>query len=64
MKRIISLSISVSGIGSFYPEQTSPLSQLYYLSEEDLNTLMECNPYADIMLRFLDKDGNECCQEL
>lgn len=58
------ISISVSGIGSFYPEQTSPLSQLSYLSEKDLNTLMEYKPYADIMLRFLDKDGNECCQKL
>ena len=58
------ITISVSGIGSFYPELTSPLSQLSYLSEQNLSDLLKCRPYTDIMLRFLDADGNECCSDL
>lgn len=58
------ITISVSGIGSFYPELTSPLSQLSYLSENELSALLKCGPYTDIMLRFLDADGNECCPDL
>ena len=58
------ISFSVSGIGAFYPEATSPLSQLSYLSESDYQTLSAKNPYGDVLLRFLDEKGRECCPEL
>lgn len=58
------ITISVSGIGSFYPEYTSPLSRLSYLSEDDLEELSKSEPYGDMMIRFIDKDGNECDSDL
>lgn len=58
------ISFSVSGIGSFYPEATSPLSQLSYLTEEEFSALCERKPYGDLMLRFIDENGDECNSEL
>ena len=58
------ITFSVSGIGSFYPEPTSPLSQLSYLSETDYQTLAAKEPYGDLLLRFLDQNGTECCEDL
>lgn len=68
IKRVFSLfnkiTISVSGIGSFYPEATSPLSRLEYLKPEDFNELREKGVYGDLMLRFFDKNGRECDSSL
>ncbi len=58
------ISFSVSGIGSFYPEPTSPLSQLSYLSEQEYQTLSAYSPYGDLILRFIDENGSECPGDL
>ena len=58
------ITASVSGIGSFYPEPTSPLSRLPYLSEAEYAALAEHRPYGDLMLRFFDENGEECASEL
>ena len=54
------ITISVSGIGSFYPEPTSLLSRENYITREELQSLREHDVCGDIMLRFFDKKGNEC----
>lgn len=58
------LTISLSGIGSFYPSITSPLGELTYMNEEELKNLQRAGTYGDIILRFFDKNGNECDTEL
>lgn len=58
------ISLSVSGIGSFYPRPTSPLSRLPYLTEEEYAALAKHQPYGDLMLRFIDSSGAECESEL
>lgn len=64
VRRIFSLfdriTISVSGIGSLYPQADSPLSRLQYLKREEFAKLKEMGVYGDLMLRFFDKDGQEC----
>lgn len=54
------LTISISGLGSFYPKQESPLSRLQYLDPEELAFLKNKGVYGDMMLRFFDKNGQEC----
>lgn len=53
------ITISISGVGSFYPEPTSPLSKLEYLQPLELAMLREKGVYGDLMLRFFDKNGAE-----
>ena len=57
LKRI---TIAVSGIGSLYPVFDSPLATTNYLDEEGKNLLKEKKAYGDIVLRFIDKNGEEC----
>ncbi|HWQ78550.1 MAG TPA: sugar-binding transcriptional regulator [Anaerovoracaceae bacterium] len=54
------LTISVSGLGSFYPELDSPLSRLQYLNPEELADLQAKGVYGDMILRFFDDGGREC----
>ena len=54
------IDISVSGIGSFYPTESSVLASPDFLSSEDLAALKSQNVTGDIALRFFDHDGNEC----
>ncbi len=54
------ITISVSGIGSLYPEPTSLLSKENYLAKEELEDLKRQQVCGDIMLRFFDKEGKEC----
>lgn len=54
------VNIAVSGIGSFYPKEDSYLVSAGCLSEEQLNELRENEVYADVGLRCIDKNGNEC----
>lgn len=58
------ITISVSGIGAFYPEPTSALASNNYLSQADYEKLTAANVYGDIMLRFFNRDGNECDTDL
>ncbi len=54
------LTISVSGIGSFYPKLDSPLSRLAYLKTKELAGLQDKGVYGDMILRFFDSQGGEC----
>ena len=54
------IDISVSGVGSLYPDFDSLLVTAGYLSPEEARMLKEEAAYSDILLRFVDKDGREC----
>lgn len=54
------VTISVTGIGAYYPEVTSPLDQTAYLTKQEQAELLEFCPYCDFLLRFLDAWGREC----
>ena len=54
------ITIAVSGIGSLYPVFDSPLVTTKYLDEKGKLLLKEKKAYGDIVLRFIDKDGQEC----
>ncbi len=54
------VNLSISGIGAFYPEMTTVLAHPDYLPPEDLKELQACGVVADVVLRFIDKDGKEC----
>lgn len=58
------ITISVNGIGSFYPEPRSILAKSSYLTPLELNELKSKNVAGDICLRFFDLDGKECKMEL
>ncbi len=58
------LTISVCGIGSFYPQVESALSKSEYLCGSELTKLKNKNVAADLALRFIDLDGNECDTDL
>lgn len=58
------LTISVCGIGSFYPQVTSALSKSEYLSGIEMEKLQENRVAGDIILRFFDLDGQECETDL
>lgn len=54
------VNISVSGVGSLFPENDSLLTKTDYLKPEEIQMIRQQEAYSDIMLRFLDKDGKEC----
>lgn len=54
------ITIAVSGVGSFYPEATSPLSHLKYLKPKEFEELQKEVVYGDLMLRFFNQEGQEC----
>jgi DNA-binding transcriptional regulator LsrR (DeoR family) len=54
------LTISVSGLGSLYPQLDSPLSRLEYLNPAELTDLQSKEVYGDMILRFFDRNGQEC----
>lgn len=58
------ITTSVSGVGSFYQRITSPLLELNYLSEAEIAGLRNAGCYGDFLLRFIDKNGQECCTDL
>lgn len=64
MKLFKKITVSVSGIGSFYPEPASPLSGLPYLNHGEYEDLAKKGVYGDIMLRFFDENGHECESDL
>lgn len=55
-----SITISVSGIGSHYPEPTSLLAFPPYVTEEEYRQLQSQQVCGDIMLRFFNRNGLEC----
>lgn len=54
------ITISVSGIGSHYPDPTSVLAFEPYLSPQEYQLLKKQQVCGDIMLRFYDLEGQEC----
>ncbi len=58
------LTISISGVGMFYPEPTSVLIRGGYLSKDEIDGLKKAGAYGDLLFRFFDKDGNECSTNL
>lgn len=58
------INISISGIGSLYPQLNSILSKPDYLSPRDLVNLQKERVVGDIALHFFDNNGNECQTDL
>lgn len=58
------INISISGMGSLYPELNSILSKPDYLSPKDLKNLQNKNVVGDIALHFFDRNGIECQTDL
>ncbi len=54
------ITFSISGVGSLYPELNSRLAQSTYLSPDEIGELVSAGAYGDLVLRFFDRDGNEC----
>ena len=54
------LTLSVSGVGMFYPEHQSILATGNYLSENTMEQLRQAGVYGDLIFRFFDQNGNEC----
>lgn len=54
------IDISLTGVGSMYPEYDSLLGKTDYLSEEEKRALKEERVVSDIMLHFIRRDGSEC----
>ncbi|MDL2210844.1 MarR family transcriptional regulator [Desulfovibrio sp. OttesenSCG-928-O18] len=58
------ITISLSGVGSFYPEITTPLGTITYLTDPEVANLKSKNVYGDLVLRFFDQNGDECDTDL
>lgn len=58
------LTISLCGIGSFYPTVTSALSKSEYLTSAEMEKLKKQGVAGDIILRFFDLEGQECDTDL
>lgn len=54
------ITISVSGVGSLYPELDSRLVRSTYLNSSEISELVASGAHGDLMLRFFDEDGEEC----
>ena len=59
-KLLKNITIAVSGVGSLYPVFDSPLATTNYLDEKGKILLKEKAAYGDVILRFIDKNGEEC----
>lgn len=53
------ITITISSIGSFYPEITTPLAKTSFLNEDDIRFLKEQGVICDYLLHFLNRDGVE-----
>lgn len=54
------INISITGVGTWYPEPKSILTQYGFLSPQDQQELLKNNVVGDISLRFFDINGKEC----
>lgn len=59
-KLFTQIDITISGVGALYPEMTTPLATAHYLDPEERKDLSRQNAYCDLLLRFINKDGEEC----
>ncbi len=62
--RFHDITISISGVGTWYPEPKSPLASEEYLDAGRIRELQEKEVCADIALHFIDKNGKECETDL
>ena len=58
------INMSISGVGDFAPSFGSLLSQTDYLNREEQRMLKEKGASCDILLRFLNQQGEECDTDL
>lgn len=58
------INISITGVGTWYPEQKSILAQYGVMDEEEQKLVSEYGTVGDIALRFFDKNGQECSGDL
>ena len=58
------INISISGIGTWYPETKSILADNMVLTKDEQEILKAHNVAGDIGLRFFDMEGQECQTEL
>lgn len=58
------VNISITGVGSFYPEIRTILAEPNYIEEKYRNQLVDANVVGDIALRFFNKNGEECDTDL
>ena len=54
------ITISISGMGSLYPQLDSLICHSDYLTAEEIKNLQKHNVVGDIVLRFFDQNGEEC----
>jgi deoxyribonucleoside regulator len=63
-RRILSMlkyvNVSVSGTGAFYPNVDSLLASSGYLKPQEMKELIERGVCCDFLLRFINRDGEEC----
>lgn len=60
LKAFSEITISISGVGALYPVWDSPLVNNEFFTKEIKDELQAHSACADIMTRFIDKEGNEC----
>lgn len=58
------ITVSISGVGMVYPERQSILVRGNYLSEQTKQMVEDAGACCDLMLRILDKNGEECLSDL
>lgn len=54
------ITISVCGVGNAYPNRESPLFRTNYLNENEIEDVRNADVRSDLILRFIDRNGNEC----
>lgn len=54
------INISITGVGTWYPEPKSILNHSDFLNPQDKAELLNHNVVGDIALRFFDINGKEC----
>ena len=60
MEKFKKVNISVTGLGIFRPEKCSYLNDENFFSEAEMKEIEDNGVYADIGLRLIGKDGEEC----
>lgn len=58
------ITISIVGMGAFFPNPTSVLASSAYLSPEELRRVQKKHAVGDILLRFFGENGRECETDL
>ncbi|MDR1133757.1 MAG: hypothetical protein LBL05_06305 [Synergistaceae bacterium] len=54
------ITIAISGVGGFLPENGSPLATTMFLNVDEILYLNKLNACGDFLIRFFDEQGQEC----